>query len=276
MSIKLILVEGLPGSGKTTMAKMIYQQLLKANIRSTVHLEGDLSHPADYDGVAYFTSEQFKHLKKSHVKNQMNLEDQATFFEDGYMIPYKKILQEKRIRFSEELVKAIFQKDIYELPLELHMKLIQNRWKAFVQRQQNQNGITIFECCFIQNPVTVTLIRDNAVKIVAKEYIQKLAKIIQPLEPLLIYLEPLDLKTSFERIIQERPKSWYEGLEQYYTKRGFGLHSGLIGLPGVLEVLKERLKLEREIFMSLNMKKQWIKRLFLDKKLPSKITEFLF
>ena len=276
MSTKLILVEGLPGSGKTTVAKMIHQQLLKANAQSVLYLEGDLSHPADYDGVAYFTPEQFQQLKKNHTKNHTILEDIAILIEDGYIFPYKKILQDKKTFLPEKLLKDIFEKDIYELPLEKHMHLILKRWKKFVQKQQKQKSITIFECCFIQNPVTVTMIREHAAKDITKNYIQQLAKIIQPLDPLLIYLEKVDLKASFERIIQERPKSWYEGFEQYYTKRGFGLHYRLRGLPGILEVLKERLKLEREIFMSLEMKKKWIKKDFLDIKLPLKITDFHF
>jgi len=276
MSTKLILVEGLPGSGKTTLAKRIHQELSNADAPSTVYLEGDLSHPADYDGMAYFLADEFKHLKICHGKSQTILEEIKKPFEEGYMIPYRKILQDKTACFSEELLKEIFEKDVYELPLELHMQLIRKRWEEFVQSHQKQNEIIIFECCFIQNPVTVTMIRDNASYSLTKDYILQLAKIIQPLEPILIYLEPVDLKASFERIVKERPKSWYEGFEQYYTKRGFGHDFGLSGLCGVMEVLKERLKIEREIFITLEMEKHWIKNTFNDKNLPLKITDFIF
>ncbi len=275
MSTKLILVEGLPGSGKTTLAKEINQHLLKAGVPSTVHLEGELSHPVDYDGVAYFTLGRFKELMSNHLNNQAVLEKITIPLKDAYMIPYKKILHEGIIHFPEELLPDVVKNDVYELPLGRHMDLIQKKWEEFVKIQQNKDCVVILECVFIQNPVTVTLVRDNAPHSLTKSYVQQLAEIIRPLEPLLIYLQAPDLKASFERIVQERPKNWYEGFEDYYTNRGFGLYKGLRGIDGVLEVLNERQKLELEIVDSLEMEKHLIENSYDDKKIMSAITPLL-
>jgi adenylylsulfate kinase-like enzyme len=42
---KLILVEGVPGSGKTTMAEFVHQWLDRNGIRSRLYGEGSLDHP---------------------------------------------------------------------------------------------------------------------------------------------------------------------------------------------------------------------------------------
>jgi len=42
---KLILVEGLPGSGKTSTARYVKQLLDEQNIANRLFLEGDLEHP---------------------------------------------------------------------------------------------------------------------------------------------------------------------------------------------------------------------------------------
>lgn len=62
METKLILVEGLPGSGKSTTAGMIYKILKKQKVTAELFMEGNLDHPADYEGVAYFTENEFEDL----------------------------------------------------------------------------------------------------------------------------------------------------------------------------------------------------------------------
>jgi hypothetical protein len=52
--------------------------------------------------------------------------------------------------------------DIYELPLDLNIKLITENWKRFGDRAKKENMVYIFECCFIQNPVTVGMVKYGA------------------------------------------------------------------------------------------------------------------
>jgi thymidylate kinase len=52
MNTKLIVVEGIPGSGKTTTANFIKELLDERNISNQLFLEGDLNHPADFESVA--------------------------------------------------------------------------------------------------------------------------------------------------------------------------------------------------------------------------------
>lgn len=54
MQPKLVLIEGLPGFGKTTTAQLVHDILIDVNINTQLILEGNLDHPADYDGVACF------------------------------------------------------------------------------------------------------------------------------------------------------------------------------------------------------------------------------
>jgi thymidylate kinase len=49
MKNKLILVEGFPGSGKTTTAKQIHKVMSKKGIPCMLFNEGNVDHPADLD-----------------------------------------------------------------------------------------------------------------------------------------------------------------------------------------------------------------------------------
>lgn len=98
--------------------------------------------------------------------------------------------------FDEETFNDITKNDIYELPIEIHKELIISRWNEFVNNYINEDKVVIFECCFIQNPVTVSMVKNNSPKDVTMSYINSLAKKIVPLEPVLIYVEQEDIKAS--------------------------------------------------------------------------------
>jgi hypothetical protein len=253
MATKLIIVEGLPGSGKSTTAQNVYEILKNKGINTELYCEGNYNHPADFDGVAYFNSEDFNLLQQAHSTNGDLLNKIKINYYNGYIIPYRKAIEEQQISFEEQLFNDITKNDIYELPLEIHIELILSRWNDFVKKYINEDKVVIFECCFIQNPITVSMIRNNSPKDVTMSYISRLAEKILPLEPVLIYVEQEDIKASFNRVVCERPKVWFEGFEDYYTNQGYGLSNKLKGLDGVIKVLEARSRIEMNIYDSLKL-----------------------
>lgn len=258
MATKLIIIEGLPGAGKSTTARMVYDILKNKGIKSELFCEGNYNHPADYDGVAYFNNEDFNILQQTHSTNKNVLDKIKIKYGNGCLIPYREAIEEQKILLDDELINDITKNDIYELPIETHMNLVLKRWDDFVKHYIYEDKVVIFECCFIQNPVTVTMVRNNSPKDVTINYIKSLAEKIVPLEPILIYVEQKDIETSFERIVGERPKEWFEGFKHYYTNQGYGLNNNLKELEGVIQVLEWRSRLEHEIYKSLLLTKYTI------------------
>lgn len=255
MTTKLIIIEGLPGLGKSTTARMVYDILKSKGIKSELFSEGDYNHPADYDGVAYFSDGDFNKLKNAHLENENILNEIKIRHGSGYLIPYRKIIEEKKISFPDRLLSDITKNNVYELPLDLHTVLILNRWEDFVNRCVHEDKTVVFECCFIQNPVTMTMIKNNSAPQVTIDYVQSLAKRVVPLKPILLFLEQKNIETSLKKAISERPKEWFESFEDYYTNQGYGLDNNLKGLDGVISILKSRYRLEQEIFESLSLTK---------------------
>ncbi len=253
MATKLIIVEGLPGSGKSTTAQIVYDILKDKGINTEFYCEGNYNHPADYDGVAYFNNEEFNILQQSHYKSSEVLGKIKVKYYNGYLIPFKKAIEEKQMSFEDDLFNDITKNDIYELPIDLHIKLILDRWDDFVNAYINEDKVVIFECCFIQNPVTVSMVRNNSPKDVTMSYINSLAEKIVLLEPILIFVEQEDIKASFNRVVCERPKEWFEGFKDYYTNQGYGLSNNLKELDGVIQVLEARSRLECDVYDSLKL-----------------------
>lgn len=87
------------------------------------------------------------------------ISDSVTKRENNYLLPYKKIKNEYISNFPESLLNIIFKNDIYELPLERNIELITEKWRDFVEIANNENKTYIFECCFIQNPLTIGMVK---------------------------------------------------------------------------------------------------------------------
>lgn len=256
MNSKLILVEGLPGFGKTTTAQLIHEILTEMNIKSQLFLEGNLEHPADYEGVAFFQKSEFEELLSTYINFKDLLSQHVIKQDNHYFLQYRKIKNEYGADFPDELLHAVAKNDVYELPLDQHRERITERWKQFTENALNGSETFVFDCCFIQNPVTMGMIKYGAKKEDVISYVIELATIVGRLNPLLIYIEQNDLDHSFRKAVKERPKEWSDGFIEYYTSQGYGKKHNYKGVEGTLRVLEARRKWEEEIFKGLTIAKK--------------------
>ncbi|KUP24849.1 hypothetical protein [Paenibacillus sp. DMB5] len=252
---KLILIEGLPGSGKTTAAGLVHELLATMNTDARLYTEGNLEHPADYDGVACFEEHEFAELLGSFDRHRDLLNEHVIQQDNRCFLEYRKLQQKYGPEFPDELLHAISQKDIYELPLEDNRKLITEKWRKFTADAADGQDTFIFDCSFIQNPVTVGMVKYGADRMTVKSYVSELAAAIEPLNPLLIYITQKDLDHSFKKAVRERPLEWSQGFIEYYTNQGYGEQRQYSGIEGALQVLEARKELEDEIYNSLTIAK---------------------
>ncbi len=93
MSVKLFLVEGLPGSGKTTTAEALTRLLQEQQINTRLHIEGDLNHPADYESVAYLTLGEWTDFQSKYAS--LDVLRFTEVFNDYVLISYRQCNQNK-------------------------------------------------------------------------------------------------------------------------------------------------------------------------------------
>lgn len=258
MNAKLIIVEGLPGFGKSTTAKLINEILSQNKIEVELFLEGNLNHPADYDGVSCFNKFEFDRLVSNSGDFKEVLLKRVLKKGSNYLLPYRKIKNEFGDQFSDELCNDISRNDIYELPFDKNVELIADKWQNFAEIALEDNKVYIFECCFIQNPLTIGMIKYGEQKEKIINYVMKVAKIIENLNPMLFYVEQDDLEFSFRKALKERNPEWSTGIVDYYTNQGYGKEHNHSGVEGAIKVLEARRNLELEIFDMLKMKKEKI------------------
>ncbi|WP_214729894.1 hypothetical protein [Exiguobacterium sp. s168] len=247
MVTSLFLVEGLPGSGKTTTAEALTRVLQNQQINTRLHIEGDLNHPADYESIAYLTMDEWTDFQSKYAS--LDVLRFAEVFNDYVLISYRQWQSKQDV---PEAVLAFLQaRDIYELPFELYQSMIFKKWEAFVAQALTTDTTYVFECCFLQNPLTMGLIKYDLPKETLRAYINRLATIIAPLQPVLVYVDQPDVERNFRRALNERPPEWADGFVSYYTEQAYGVNHSLLGVEGTIAILRERKALEHQLLKTL-------------------------
>ncbi|MBE5798480.1 MAG: hypothetical protein E7321_00820 [Clostridiales bacterium] len=221
MQHRLFIVEGLPCSGKSTTSAFIAKALQpRESIRFVDEGTGD--HPADYEFHA--------------------------------LAPAGLVADESRIvplaQFSGELFDRLMPYKIYDsLPWETEMPLMLEKWRQFVSTVEAQTTY-VFNCVLLQNPMCETMMRFGFEEETSLSYIRQIADIIQPLNPMVIYLKNDDITDSVQRAAAHR-LGWLDAVIDYHVQGAYGRSIGAQGFDGYIACLRERQARELRILSRL-------------------------
>lgn len=234
---KLIIVEGLPCSGKSTTAKHIAEQL-----GYTFVDEGIGYHPADYEFHAFLTDPDIEKFT-SDEREQISLHSEKK--SGGNIVNLGA--------FSGELFEKLLQYKVYDfLPWETERPVMLDKWREFVQ---NCSCGYVFNCVFLQNPMCETMMRFGFDKTVSAEYISEICEIIKPLSPVVVYLKNSSVYDSVKKASAERGDEWLNAVIDYHCNGEYGKSQGLSGFDGYISALEERQRRELDILSKLDIDK---------------------
>jgi hypothetical protein len=249
---KLILLEGIPGSGKSSAGSFVQGMLERQGLAVRFWREGDFDHPADFEGVAGLSAAHYQDLLARFPHLAGLLQQHTAVRGADYLLSYRKLQHNHPEAMPQALVDELAGSDVYDgLPMAEYCRLALDRWRAFCQAAAQSDTVTILECCLLQNPLTVLLARHDADPQAAREHIAQIAALIQPLHPLAIYLSPFDARAALDRVRAERPAEWADFVTWYLTEQAYGQTHPVTGWEGVIQFYVMRQKLEVELLAGL-------------------------
>lgn len=251
MKTKLIMVEGIPGSGKTTFAGKIAELLKGQGQAVNLYLEG-MAHPADLAWTARLSGDAFQALLAQYKDQQEQMQEQTRWEGEFALISYTQ-LHEMPPEFYEEMSRH----EVYDLGVsaDLFCKLHEERWRAFGEKAALEPEINIFECAYFQNHINELMFWHKADEKMLLEHLTRLQNNVSALSPVLIYLSQPDIEHTIGRIAKERVSeqygNWIDKCIEYCENSPFGKEHTLLGFEGALEVFRLRKQLELKLLPML-------------------------
>lgn len=255
-STKLIIIEGIPGSGKTMTSQAVKELLEQKGIECRLYQEGNLDHPADFESVACLNPEQWVGLKEKYYGYKELLNSNAVTKGNDTFVNYRKLQNEYGATISEELVNDLSSFDVCDgLSSNDYLRLTKDRWETFAKNAEDNDEVIILECCFIQNPLVILLGKHNLNRNIIMEHIFYNEETIKRLNPYIVYLYQDSVKETIERVSKVRDKAWIEFVINYLTNGEYCKENNLKALDGTIKFFEERRELELEIFEKLKLNK---------------------
>jgi uridine kinase len=259
MTNRLILVEGMPGSGKTTISTKIKDHLINKGLNVILYNEGDF-HPADMAWNALFTKEEYDNLIKENKEYEQVIKENSVLEDDYVIVSYTKLDLSKN---NNELMKNFEGHEVYDgrVSFETFKNIHLTRWKKFSdEMKESENEIVIFECAFLQNHINELLaVHEKDVQFI-KEYLKELIETVKGLNPKLIYLNQDSVKETLSRVAKERisdnkemHQDWIDMIIEYFQNSNYGNHNNIKGLDGVVRYFEKRQEIELKVIDNLSI-----------------------
>ncbi|MDO4863550.1 MAG: hypothetical protein Q4A05_05205 [Ruminococcus sp.] len=233
---RLIIVEGLPCSGKSTTARYIAEKLGMRFVD-----EGTGDHPADYEFQAFLTESDLEAFTAD--ERELVLQNSAKK-SGGYISELGA--------FSGELFDKLLQYKVYDfLPWETERPVMLDKWREFAQNIRGESYV--FNCVLLQNPMCETMMRFGFDEAVSEAYIREICGMIEPLSPFVVYLGNSEVYDSVKKASAERGDDWLNAVIDYHCGGEYGKKLGLSGFDGYIAALEERQRRELSILGRLGV-----------------------
>ncbi len=235
---KNIFIEGIQGTGKTTLLRLLGQALPDYH----VYWEGDYS-PVELAWCTYMTEEQYQDALASFPdlteEIQKNTYRECAF----YIVTYTRILAERR-----DFYEYMEQYEIYNgrRSLEDFLTILKRRYEAF------DTGGNVFECSFFQNTMEELLLYYDLEEEQILDIFRELFAPLKYKNFLMIYLRSDQIEENITRIKTERSdqngvEMWYPLMLRYLNDTPYGKKHPFQDVEDMSAHFKYRMEMELKV-----------------------------
>lgn len=241
--MKNIFVEGIQGSGKSTLVNNIYKSKPGLNICR----EGDYC-PVDLAWCAYMSKEEYEAVLEKYSPIKDDIVKNTVKEQEHYIVSYTRIITDI----------PGFHKSLENYEVFNGRKNLPELKEVIFARYKNFTGEGyLFECAFFQNIMEELILFHMLSDEEIMDFYRELFAQMDRERFLMLYLYADNLEESIKVIRKERSDEagnelWYQMMLQYLVTSPYGAKNGCSTFQDLIKHLKHRQQLElaiiREVF----------------------------
>ena len=267
---RLVFIEGIPGSGKSTYAKRLLCNI-KNNPESKVFYRNEKPSPLDPDRLAFFDKDQLQEFvvicnssspltKETLIRE---LERFSTWEDDICAVNWFSFsttcecnnIHTREFALAHEICAG-------KAGIDQYKKLTLKRWRRF-SKERVPEAYYLFEGALFQHPLAELLGYYKAEDKEILDFVEKMLACLPHVIPVLIYIRVSDIKSILTNAAIERRQeeySWWNSFCRWVETCPYGRTNQLSGMSGAVYYCKERMRLEKLIMNSIPIKLDIIDR----------------
>lgn len=236
--MKNIFIEGIQGTGKTTLLRLLGQQLPGYK----TYWEGDYS-PVELAWCSYMTETEYEQALEKFADLKEELTKWTTKEGEYFIVQYTRIMAERR-----EFYEYMENFEIYNArrPLTEFKEILLKRYEAF------EGEGNIFECSFFQNTVEELLLYYDMSEQEILNFYKELFVKLREKNFVLLYLYSDDIEENVEQIKKERSdgsgnEMWYPLMLRYLNDTPYGKAHPFARVEDMAKHFRRRMEMEMKI-----------------------------
>jgi GTPase SAR1 family protein len=221
---KLVIIEGIVGSGKTTMLNHLIEELSKLNVKVQGYHEFEVPTVAYDDNAISNHRAELRQLSKLPHPNHIWIESD--------------------------------QEDFDSISAEL-MEIRLGRAQLFVEESQDSDSISIFDGGLFHRDTDCLLIM-NVDRDRVREHTYQFLQVLEGLRPVLVYPNQQDTRKTLQRVHQLRGEHWHHGETSYLISSPYGQKMDFVRFDGYVQLYDEIKQFHRELYSEIRIPRTWI------------------
>ena len=227
----LIMLEGMPSTGKTTNSRFIHIQLERNNINAEWIHEVAMPQPVLFFDEVGFTYDEYEKFIKKYPKAADILNNIAVFKKSTVGIHLPEIQWNYIDEIGEDVYQALLEFDVWNFSLDVYKKFALEKWAYFIENAlKNRDEVYIIDSALFQFQIFTFLFKNRPFEEL-QAFINQIIEIIKPLNPCLIYLYRDNTETTIDYLENDRGTSYLDYLwnrdkaQPYYIGKPAGAES---------------------------------------------------
>jgi len=220
---QLIMLEGLPSTGKTTNARFIHAQLERNSVNAEWIHEVAMPHPVLFFDEAGMTYDEYDKFIASYPVAADIFNDIAVFRESTIGVHLPEMQWRYSDKVNDEVYQALLEYDVWNFPLEVYRKFALEKWAHFTAKAlRSDKQVYVMDSAIFQFQIFCFLFKNRPHEEL-QGFVDRITDIILPLNPCMIYLHRENTEATIDYLENDRGTSYLDYIwnrdkdQPYYT-----------------------------------------------------------